>query len=99
MNIRKDEAIQKEIRRRAFQRYDCIQKQKRQLQSTRLTLDALHEVTGLSRPELQAIADKAGYSCTPCEEGFFSIRNQFGMVFGALGMLGLLVWMLVRWWV
>jgi hypothetical protein len=61
------------------------------------TLDALHDVTGLPRPELKRIADAAVLSFEVGQENFFSIKNQILIVSSACScvlMLALLLFMI-----
>ena len=51
MNPKLGERIKKKIRRRAFEQSDRLQQERQNLRGVRHTLDALHEVTGLPRPE------------------------------------------------
>lgn len=84
--------IQKEIRRRAFERADILRQEKQLLQRTQQTLDALQEVTGLPRPQLESIADEIKLSLQVTHEGFFSIKNQILMTIGISGFILILSW-------
>lgn len=97
MNAKRKERIQHEIRRRAFDRFDLLQEQKVNMQSSKHTLDALQEVTGLPRMELETIAEEVRCSFEAYEESFFSVKNQATMVFGSFGLLLLLVWLAIIW--
>jgi hypothetical protein len=97
MNFKQIDKIQKEIRRRAFERKDSLRKEQEKMQTTQHTLEALQEVTGLPRAELESIANEVRYSSKPYEKDFFSIKNQFLMVFGSFGFLIFLIWMLILW--
>lgn len=97
MNSKQIDKIQKEIRSRAFQRKDFLRQEKEKIQTTQHTLDALQEVIGLPREELESIANEVRYSSTPYERDFFSIKNQFLMVFGSFGCLIFLIGMLILW--
>lgn len=67
-----EETIRQEIARRAFEKAN-LDKQKAE---TRYTLDALEEMTGLSRAELEAI-EKAVRADPPQEpDEFFSVKHQ-----------------------
>ncbi len=91
MNRKLAARVQKEIRKRAFKRADALRQQKLHLQKTHHTLDALQEVIGLHRPELESIADEAMRSCQMRHTDFFSIKNQIliaSAVFGLLLILG-----------
>ena len=91
------ESIQQEIRRRAFERFDHLQEKKGNLQNSRHTLDALQEVTGLPRAELETIAEEVRCSIETYEEKFFSVKNQTTAVFGSFGILILLIWLVIIW--
>ena len=95
MNVNTKENIQQEIRRRAFERFDHLQETKVNLQNSRHTLDALQEVTGLPRRELETIAEEVRCSFEAYEEKFFSVKNQMVMVFGSFGILMILVWLVI----
>ena len=92
MNHKLETRIQKEIRMRAFERADLLRQKKEHLQGTEYTLDALQEVTGLSRPQLDSIADEVQLSLPRTNEGFFSIRNQILMTMGVGGFILFLSW-------
>ena len=83
MNSKLREKIKKEIRRRTFEQADRLQQERQNLQDVQHTLDALHEVTGLPRPELRTIADAAILSFDVHHEKFFSIKNQILIVSSA----------------
>ena len=74
--MRTEEKIQKEIRRRAFDRAELYKQADAGRRYTRFTIGALEEVTGLPRVELEAIAAGVRASHGKVEEGFFSIKNQ-----------------------
>ena len=97
MNANTQERIQQEIRRRAFERFDHLQEEKVNLQNSGYTLDALQEVTGLPRVELETIAEEVRCSFEAYDEKFFSIRNQAIMVLGPFGILIMLIWLAVIW--
>ena len=82
--------IQKEIRRRAFERADFLQQEKQNRQKTEYTLDALQEVTGLPRAHLESIADEVNRSRQMMQDDLFSIKNQFLMTFGLAGFIVIL---------
>jgi hypothetical protein len=97
MNRKLEEKIRKEIRKHAFERSDRLWQEKQHLQSTKHTLDALHEVTGLPRPELEAISNEVLLSFKVSRDEFFSIRNQILVAFGVSGfvtILGCLLFMI-----
>jgi len=88
--------LQKEIRQRAFVRWDRLQHQKQRWQNIQHTLDALHEVTELSRLELRAIAWDARLSCNCHDENFFSIKNQILVACGIFGFVIILGWLFIN---
>jgi len=97
MNHKLEANIRKEIRKRAFERVDILRQEKQNLQGTEYTLDALQDVTGLARPDLESIADDVRLSRQMTQDGFFSIKNQILMTFGVSGfviILGLLLFMI-----
>jgi hypothetical protein len=94
MNPRRREKIKKEIRRRTFEQADRSQQERQDLQDVQHTLDALHEVTGLPRPELKTIADAAMLSIGVNHEKFFSIKNQILIVSAACICAVMLAWLL-----
>lgn len=87
------ELIQREIRRRALDRADLHHQEAADRQYTRYTIDALEEVTGLPRLELETIASEVRASYGTNEDVFFSIRNQIIMVGSALAPLIILAWL------
>ena len=95
MNPRRREKIKKEIRRRTFEQADRLQQERQDLQDVQHTLDALHEVTGLPRPELKTIADAAMLSTGVHQENFFSIKNQILVVSAACICTVMLAWLLI----
>jgi hypothetical protein len=94
MNPKLGERIKKEIRRRAFEQSESQQQERQNLRGVEHTLDALHEVTGLPRPELKAIANAAMLSFEMREEKFFSIKNQILIVSSAFSCVVILAWLL-----
>lgn len=97
MNLKKEERMLSEVRRRVFEHYDCLKQKSESLQATKHTLDALEEVTGLPRMTLETIATQVSYSFKPYDGDFFSIKNQFLMVFGSLAILTSLIWIPILW--
>ena len=91
MNRKLEAKIQKQIRKRAFKRADILQQERQHIQKTQHTLDALQEVTGLHRPELESIADEVRLSVQMTGDDFFSIKNQLLMTFGAASLILILV--------
>jgi hypothetical protein len=92
MNRKLEAEIQKEIRRRAFERADILRQEKQDLQRTQHTLNALQEVTGLPRPQLESIADEIKLSLQETDEDFFSVKNQILITFGLSGFILILSW-------
>jgi hypothetical protein len=79
--------IQKQIRRRAFKRADILWQERQDAQKTQHTLDALQEVTGLHRPELESIAEEVRLSVQTTRDDFFSVRNQILITAAAAGLI------------
>ena len=94
MNPKLGEKIKKEIRRRAFEQSDRLQQERQNLQDVQHTLDALHEVTGLPRPELKTIANEAMLAYEVRAEKFFSIQNQILIASSAFSCVVILAWLL-----
>jgi adenylosuccinate lyase len=94
MNI--EEKIQQEIRRRAFDRVDLQKQEAAGQQYTRYTIDALQEVTGLPRIELESIANEVRASIGTGEEKFFSIKNQIILAGSVLMPLCVLAWLTMK---
>ncbi len=92
MNRKLDAKIQKQIRRRAFERAEIWRQDQQHLQRTQHTLNALHEVTGLPRPQLESIADEIKLSLQVKTERFFSIKNQILMTLGIFGFIMVFSW-------
>jgi len=85
-----------EIRRQAFIRAHEYGRKKEDRQDTRYTLDALQELTGLPRHELENIAATVSTVYEPEEGGFFSVKNQFLVVSAGLVLSCLFVWAVSR---
>ena len=85
-----------EMRRQAFIRARQRDRENEVRQRSRDTLDALQELTGLPRQELQAIAANASTNCGREEADFFSIKNQFLMVSAGLGLGCIFIWAVFR---
>jgi hypothetical protein len=96
MNVKHVYKIQKKIRRRVFQQYDLLRHKEEQSQTTGYTLNALQELTGLPRIELETIANEVTYSLDPYENDFFSVRHQVMMVLGTFAISFFFIWALVR---
>ena len=93
MNHKLEAKIQKEIRKRAFERAHTLRQEKQNLQMTKFTLDALQEVTGMPRPDLESIAEEVNLSRQmPCDN-FFSIKNQMLMTLGVSSLILILSWL------
>jgi adenylosuccinate lyase len=88
-----EEKIQQEIRRHAFDRVDLQKQEAAGQQYTRYTIDALKEVTGLPRMELESIANEVRAYFGTCEEKFFSIKNQIILAGSVLMPLCVLAWL------
>jgi len=97
MSANRENKILKEIRRRAFARSDALLQEHECTQATDNTLDALEEVTGLARIELETIAGEVHYAFKPYDRDFFSIKNQMVLVFGSLGIGIVLIGLLIGW--
>ena len=87
MDSRLGAKIQKEIRRRAFERADRLRQERRHLAETQHTLAALQEVTGLQRPELESIAEAVKRSLRGPRDDFFSLKMQLMITFGLLSLI------------
>jgi hypothetical protein len=94
MNHKLGEKIKKEIRRRAFEQSDRLQQERQNLRGVKHTLDALHAVTRLPRPELKAIANEAMLCFEVRTEKFFSIKNQILIASSAFSCVVILAWLL-----
>lgn len=79
--------IQKEIRRHAFRHADVLRRERQLAAKTQHTLDALQEVTGLPRPELESVADAVKLSLQGTCEEFFSIKRQILITAGLFGFI------------
>ncbi len=97
MSENRENKILKEIRRRAFARSDALLQEHECTQATGHTLDALEEVTGLARIELETIAGEVRYAFKPYDKDFFSIKNQIALVCGPLGIGIVLIGLLIGW--
>ena len=91
-----DAKLQRQIRKRAFARRDRLRSEKQSRQDIRHTLDALQEVTELSRLELEAIVQDARLSCAYLDENFFSIKNQILVTSAIVGFVILFGWLLIN---
>ncbi len=87
MNCALEAKIQREIRRRAFERADELRHKRQYLARTQYTLDALEEVTGLHRPELKSIADAVKLSLRGTQDEFFSLKRQILITFGIFSIV------------
>jgi hypothetical protein len=88
---RLEKKIQKQLRKRALKRAEILRQERQDAQTTQHTLDALQEVTGLLRPELESIADEVRLSVQVTRDDFFSIKNQILMTLAAAGLILILV--------
>ena len=93
MNRKLEAKIQKEIRRRALELAHLLRQEKQNRQQTEYTLDALQEVTGLPRPDLESIADEVRLSRQMTRDNFFSIKNQMLITLGLSGLILILGWL------
>ena len=91
--------FQKQIRKEALEFADRWDERRGLRQSTGFTLDALEEVTGLPRQELELIAEKVRISREASRDRFFSVGRQLLWVLlatasaaVATGWIGRLVW-------
>jgi hypothetical protein len=91
MDSRLEAKIQKEIRRRAFERADLMRQERQHLAKTQHTLAALQEVTGLHRHELESIAAAVKRSLQGTRDDFFSIKMQMMITFSLLSLIVILV--------
>ena len=95
--MKRKDRIQREIRRRAFDRMDFLARQKANALHIRHTIDALQQVTGLARPELESIAGEVSTQFAADGDNFFSIKDQL-FVSGAVSVPVLvLILLMVRW--
>ena len=85
MDSRSEAKVQKEIRKRAFQRADVLRQESQLKAKTQHTLAALQDVTGLQRPELESIADAVKLSLQGPSDNFFSIKRQILITAGIFG--------------
>ena len=92
MNPKLEAKIQKEIRKLTLERAHLLQQEKQHHQRTEYTLDALQEVTGLPRPDLESIANQVRFSKQMTHDDFFSIKNQFLITLGVCNLMLILVW-------
>jgi hypothetical protein len=90
--MNKNENLLAEIRRQAIIRASEKRREEEVRQDARYTLDALQELTGLPRRELQAIAATVSAASNREEENFFSIKDQLLMVSAGLGLVCLFAW-------
>ena len=89
--------IQKEIRRRAFNLADRRARDKDTRREFELKMDALGEVTGLERSELEKIAAEVRSSFERPRRDYFSIKSQVVVVFGSIGAVCLTFYLFFRW--
>ena len=96
MTMNTEEKILKEIRRRAFIHADRRGREEKDRQDTQHTLNALQEVTGVPRQELEAIAADVWALFGPEEKDFFSVKGQFLMVSSGLVLTCFSLWAFIR---
>ena len=89
--------IQREIRKRAFDRMDSFARQTASAQHTQDTIDALEQVTGLARSELESIAGEVTASFTADKDDFFSVRDQLIISVSTFIPLLITIWLMVLW--
>ena len=94
MNHKLEAKIRKEIRRRALEQSDRHRQQRQRWQDIQHTLDALHQVTGLPRHELEVIASEAKLSFQASREELFSIKKQILMALSISGFIIIAAWLL-----
>ena len=92
-----DDRIQREIRKRAFDRMDSLARQTASAQHTQDTIDALEQVTGLARSELESIAGEVTASFTADKDDFFSVRDQLIISVSTFIPLLITIWLMVLW--
>jgi len=85
-----------ETRRQTFIHADHRRRQEENRQDTGHTLDALQELTGLPRRELETIAANVRALYEPGKGDFFSVKNQFLMASSGLALICLLIWAFIR---
>jgi len=95
MNL--DDRILREIRRRAFNRMDLLQQQSTSAQQTQDTIDALEQVTGLPRLELETIADQVNAFFRADDDVFFSVKDQLIISAAAFIPVLIFIWLMIRW--
>ena len=98
MHSESERYVLQEIRQRALQRFDHVRRHHRLTQAIDYTLDALQEVTELSRNELETIAAEVTVSMDADQDSFLSIRNQLLMVSTAFVAMAIVIGGLV-WWI
>ena len=93
MNL--EEKIQKEIRRRVLDLADLKRQETAGKRYTRYTINALEEVTGLPRVELESIAREVRVSYGGGERDFFSIKSQLIISASICMPLLILIWLII----
>ena len=96
-NDRIEEKIQREIRRRAFDRAERRTQETDSRLDFELKLDALAEVSGLARSELEEIAAEVRASFERPRRDYFSIKSQVIVVFGCIGAAVLFLYLIIHW--
>jgi hypothetical protein len=95
--MRRGDRIQRQIRRRAFERMDFLASQKADALHTRHTIDALEQVTGLARPELESIAGQVAALFAADGDNFFSIKDQLIASAAVCIPVLILILLMARW--
>jgi hypothetical protein len=93
MNLKLEAMIRKKIRKRALDRAQILRQEKQNRQETEYTLDALQDVTGLPRSDLESIADEVRLSHQMTRDDFFSVKNQILMTIGVSSLILILSWL------
>jgi len=75
-----EEKIKEEIIRRAIERADVREQEKRNLSQRKDIFDALEEITELSRAELEEIEREVREAFSDNRKEFFSIKHQIFIV-------------------
>ena len=85
MNAEMQEKIQQEIVKRALEKSISHQHRRQEKLDTQDILDALEELTGLSRVDLDKIAIEVKRSYAHAQDSFLSIKSQ--VILGSVLML------------
>ncbi|MGD2187437.1 MAG: hypothetical protein PVI71_15010 [Desulfobacterales bacterium] len=87
MNQKLEAKIREEIRKHVFEHADKLRQENQNQQKIQYTLDALQELTGLPRSQLESIADEVTLSLQMTSDDFFSIKKQILITFGLFGLI------------